>query len=684
MDDQTAGIRLNKKTIISFISLVVLLVAIPVGVYLSQKTQIFKSRAYDSSEKFQVVLGEEEYVMGPVGDWADMFFLAEKTSEGIKAFSANGNTYLFQGGDLNHLTNQGKVLTKGDNTVDIDGCGAWLSSIYQLDKDHWLGWYHSEDHCQYSNNGETHMTMAFTESFDGGLTWKKTSSSDSQVGNKVITASSEYANDINKNNTGTGRVIKVGDYFYMFFMTTADWKTHIARSKVSDEGRPGTWMKYYNGSFSEKGIGGKSTALLDGFHSFITFNSYLNRFIIPTTFARWGFSLRFSKNNDILTWDNPQPVYPLVSDTADDRADNWWASPRTGLKEIYSYPSFVSSDGSSEEIGKEFYLYYMKVYSGEGLDTRYILRRRATLYKNQSDPYSARVVLSRYEKSGPRKTKISTEIAKPAEGYSKKSDLGYLLPYETSGFTSLYDCYIPSWGEYFLSIADPSQKKWEHCEGDGDTFVRRIGYVSQSQTAEADTPLYRCFDESGQDHFAATEVSCEGKKNEGILGYIFSKATPSGQAVTSTPIPTSSPTPVSTTSVFVSVTPTPTQSGSNSRITPTRTPIPTAESTPTPSLFSYSGNSGSNPVPTSQPTPVESNPTPSKTPLKLSTQSSGNGSSNSNDLNYDGVVNTFDVSLVIKNIGKTSPGSLADLNGDGTVNSLDYSLMLKSLAQSRR
>ena len=48
MEQETAGFQFNKTSIISLIAFVILLISIPIGTYLIQKTQIFKSRAADN------------------------------------------------------------------------------------------------------------------------------------------------------------------------------------------------------------------------------------------------------------------------------------------------------------------------------------------------------------------------------------------------------------------------------------------------------------------------------------------------------------------------------------------------------------------------------------------------------------------------------------------------------------
>jgi len=257
----------------------------------------------------------------------------------------------------------------------------------------------------------------------------------------------------------------------------------------------------------------------------VSYNSYLiNRYISIQTYGRWGFFLSVSEGENIFSWQvYPKMIYPLVSHNNDQTVDNWLARDET-CKQVYGYPSLISLDGNSHVTGQQFYLYYMKVFPREDFTKRYLLRRKITFFKNPTYNFLAKVSLSKYEKQNPKKTKISTEISKPDEGYRKISTIGYLLPYRESNFYSLYECYIPGWQDYMPSVADPSVFNWEHCENVGDVFIRRIGWISKIQTLDANVPLYRCFDEQNLDHFLSTDPNCEGKTKEYLIGYVFQKS----------------------------------------------------------------------------------------------------------------------------------------------------------------
>lgn len=53
------------------------------------------------------------------------------------------------------------------------------------------------------------------------------------------------------------------------------------------------------------------------------------------------------------------------------------------------------------------------------------------------------------------------------------------------------------------------------------------------------------------------------------------------------------------------------------------------------------------------------------------------------DLNSDGVVNSLDQSIIIKNLGRKGPNLPADLNGDGMVDQKDLSLMINFISNPK-
>jgi hypothetical protein len=239
-------------------------------------------------------------------------------------------------------------------------------------------------------------------------------------------------------------------------------------------------------------------------------------------FGRWGFGLNVSNGTDVLQWSSFSrgTVYPPVSFAEDISVDQGWGRDATS-RQYYNYASIISPEGDSNTVGQTFYLYYVKVFPGEDFDRRYQMRRKVTLLNSPSSSYLVRVALSRYADASGR-SKVSTEIAKPSEGYAFSGRMGYVLSYAESGFQSLAECYAPASQTYFLSTADPAAWNWDHCESPDDTFVRRIGYIASSLGSETDRPLYRCKTLDAGVLYTSLDP-CTGSFTESTLGYLFSK-----------------------------------------------------------------------------------------------------------------------------------------------------------------
>jgi hypothetical protein len=166
--------------------------------------------------------------------------------------------------------------------------------------------------------------LAIATSTDGGLSW------DAQ--GYIITQQNECMCGETTNIGGSGIVVRNG---YMYTWYNDSGQTAVARAALSDvlAGVTTNWFKYYNGDFSEPGLGGRFTPLNQpvGWTSSISFNTYLNQFMV----AMWSpLALFFSK--DGITWsNNPIEVTP------DDGGTHWYTvitSP--GYKEGTSGQSF--------------------------------------------------------------------------------------------------------------------------------------------------------------------------------------------------------------------------------------------------------------------------------------------------------------------------------------------------------
>jgi hypothetical protein len=77
------------------------------------------------------------------------------------------------------------------------------------------------------------------------------------------------------------------------------------------KGGPGTWKKYYNGAFTEPGLGGLQTqvpGLTPGANPSVHWNTYLKKWVM--VWHAWGTTAqtRISFSDDGITWDTPQSI----------------------------------------------------------------------------------------------------------------------------------------------------------------------------------------------------------------------------------------------------------------------------------------------------------------------------------------------------------------------------------------
>lgn len=149
-----------------------------------------------------------------------------------------------------------------------------------------------------------------------------------------------------------GAVVPHHKYLYVYYTDhakTGERGLAVARAESADviisaqQGNLSEWKKYYNGHFSEPGLGGNFTPLLQSQEltwPHIIYNSYLKKFILIYTTAKKLF-LRFSL--DGLVWENPTIV----------------VAGSKNSKEEFFYPTLISPKNDPVFIaGKELWIYY--------------------------------------------------------------------------------------------------------------------------------------------------------------------------------------------------------------------------------------------------------------------------------------------------------------------------------------
>lgn len=183
---------------------------------------------------------------------------------------ASESTYLMQGRTLEAAVPIKKVLAPGDKTSFDNGYAGISSTYIDKGKNELLGFYHAEDHVGMPKPAYNpdlkgaYWTVALAVSKDGGQSFAK-------IG--PILTCSITKDKATRETQGVATPSIVNDptntYLYAYYTDLTRRKDRfsgsiaLARSRISDGGRPGTWFKYHRGEFSEKGLGGEESPVVE-------------------------------------------------------------------------------------------------------------------------------------------------------------------------------------------------------------------------------------------------------------------------------------------------------------------------------------------------------------------------------------------------------------------------------------
>lgn len=184
---------------------------------------------------------------GPYSTDIDNQFNAIQRPDGkIVVFTGNGNARASVGDTV-----LAAASVQGDIVVGYgDGILYWLNHTEVLDDGRTLGFFHSESDMDYNNNYQTHKSMNIAFSPDYGQTW---------TAPQLVITSPDPATMGLPTGEGDCTMIDGQDgFFYAYCLRVRDYTTIVARA---DKSNPLVWFKYFNGSFSEPGLGGRADAL---------------------------------------------------------------------------------------------------------------------------------------------------------------------------------------------------------------------------------------------------------------------------------------------------------------------------------------------------------------------------------------------------------------------------------------
>ena len=117
--------------------------------------------------------------------------------------------------------------------------------------------------------------------------------------------------------SNTGNTCTCTTWRRLQFAPSLPSRIHLARSRLADGGRPGTWYKYYQGTFTQPGLGGLSTPIDPAGHlnrSWVSYNTYLNSYLgFGELIDHLGYDERRCRvwSDDIARWlskDGPRRI----------------------------------------------------------------------------------------------------------------------------------------------------------------------------------------------------------------------------------------------------------------------------------------------------------------------------------------------------------------------------------------
>lgn len=300
----------------------------------------------------------------------------------FKLWASGGGTYgtyLFSTPDFLSLGTPTQVfLPAGAGTTAFDADYAGPGSVFPASNgSDLLMIYHGENHL-YSGvdypGTPFYAGIGLARSTDGGLTW--------QHQGEII--SGHDPQQPTQEPTGAGALtptaIVANGYIYVIFREL-DQQSNvsgyaIARSLVGSDGAPGSWQKYYQGSFSMPGLGGAFTALNlvldpsvpgDQRQPNVSFNRFLNKYVMAIV-GNGGIYILTSP--DLLNWSTGQLVLPAP---VPDSTISTSAGPHNW------YPTLISpSESSDQSTAQTGYLYYAK-FLGDGTANHFMYRQAFTI-----------------------------------------------------------------------------------------------------------------------------------------------------------------------------------------------------------------------------------------------------------------------------------------------------------------
>jgi len=295
-------------------------------------------------------------------------------------------------------------------------------------------------------------------------------------------------------------------YYYTYCLRQRDHATIVARAPVGDPS-PGHWLKYFNGTWSEPGLGGDASKLAGVGTSVARWTTTGETVDLHEVAGGGGPGLLFSRDHTTFSALR-EPLLVLDHGT--------WSRPAPS--ELLAYTDLIDARDGSNQLGNAWLLVYTYLQPNEGFNKRYLVFRPVDVSISPTPVRPQVGVLLAHWYNPALHDHWSTTAAVPDDhgAYTLEAQSGFLMtavdPANPS--VALEDC-VSQWPGH----PDHILIQKGVCESHGYQRLRTAGWVYQHQ--EPDTqPLYRCYSEAEHSHFASNRSDCDGRgTKETLLGY---------------------------------------------------------------------------------------------------------------------------------------------------------------------
>jgi hypothetical protein len=245
--------------------------------------------------------------------------------------------------------------------VDVptyDNGGIWLMSVFRSRGPNLVGFFAAED--QYCCPRDVHQvawrSLGVSHSTDNGVSWTS--------GQQILTAD-EVRPTLDQTHLwgGNGDGSAIWDPRHCRWMMFYQHEYLTAAVSTDPAGAPGTWLKYYQGDFTQPGLGGHDSPLagvdqIHGGNPSVHFNRYLGKWVM--VYHGWSPQVSYiTSSTDLLHWDTPR----FLVDTANPPGRGW-------------YPTIIGD--TDLRAGQTAHLYYTDM---DRFDARTFVARTITFQR---------------------------------------------------------------------------------------------------------------------------------------------------------------------------------------------------------------------------------------------------------------------------------------------------------------